>query len=68
MSTIDIKNMDVQERLKTMEVLWNSLLNEDPEIDSPQWHQDILTERKSKIKTGKSEYVSLKDLKAGRDS
>jgi len=65
-SVIDIKNMNVQDRLQTMEALWNSFLNDETDIDSPEWHQAILTERKSKIQNGKAEFVTLKDLKDTR--
>ena len=34
------------ERLQAMEALWDSLLDEESEIESPEWHQDILEERK----------------------
>ncbi len=64
MSTIDIKNMNVADRLQAMEALWNSFLNEETDIDSPEWHQDILEKRKGKIQNGKAEFISIKDLKA----
>jgi Putative addiction module component len=63
MGTIDIKDMNVQDRLLAMETLWNSLLNEELDLDSPEWHQDILNKRKSNIQNGKAESISLKDLK-----
>ena len=68
MNKIDIKNMDVADRLKTMEALWDSFLDEEPGIESPEWHRDILEEKKNKIQTGKAEFVSLNELKASRNS
>ena len=68
MNTIDIKNMNLLDRLQTMEALWDSLLNEESDIDSPQWHQGILEERRRNIQNGKAEFVSLKDLKANHSS
>jgi hypothetical protein len=67
MNTIDIKNMNVPDRLQAMETLWSSLLNEELDIDSPDWHQDILVDRKRSIQNGKAGFVSLEDLKAGRN-
>ena len=61
MNTIDIKKMNVTDRLQTMEALWDSLLDEKPEIESPEWHNDILKERKINIQSGKSEFISLKE-------
>jgi len=68
MNTIEIKKMSMIERLQAMEALWDSLLDEESEIESPEWHQDILEERKRKIRDGKAEFISLEDLKATRKS
>ena len=64
MNTVDIKKMSINERLQVMEALWDSLLEEEPELESPEWHQDILEDRKRKIKEGKAEFISLENLKA----
>lgn len=61
---IEIKNMSTIERLKTMEAIWDSLLYDGSEIDSPEWHNRVLAERKKKIKDGSAEFISIKDLKA----
>lgn len=66
MNTLDIKKMTTTERLQAMEALWNSLIDEESEIESPQWHQDILEERKRKIENGKAEFISLVKLRASR--
>jgi len=34
--------MNTSERLQTMEALWDSLLYENGEIESPEWHEKIL--------------------------
>ena len=64
MNTIEIKKMSIVERLQIMEALWNSLLYEESDMESPAWHRDILEERKQKIKNGKAEFISLDKLKA----
>ncbi len=46
MNTIETKKMNVIERLQAMEALWDSLLDEESEIESPEWHQGLLEERK----------------------
>ncbi len=61
----EIEKMSTIERLQAMEKLWDALCNEE-EIESPEWHKDILQERKKKIEKGETEYISLKDLKASR--
>jgi putative addiction module component (TIGR02574 family) len=64
MNTVEIKKMSTVERLQTMEAIWDSLLFDDVEIESPEWHRDILAERKRKIEKGKSEFFSIEELKA----
>ncbi len=68
MDTIEIKKMSVIERLQAMEALWDSLLDEESDIESPEWHREILEERKRKIENGKTEFISLEELRARRKS
>ncbi len=67
MTIIEINKMSILERLQTMEELWDSLRYEENEIESPEWHKDILESRRSKIKDGSAEFISLDDLKAGNN-
>lgn len=68
MDTSEIKKMSTIERLRAMEALWDSLIDEQSEMESPQWHRDVLEERKRKIETGKAEFFSLEKLRASRKS
>ncbi len=61
-NTVEIKKMSTIERLQTMEAIWDSLLHEDSEIQSPEWHRDILAERKQSIEDGR--FVSVEVVKA----
>jgi len=62
--TSEIKKMSIIERLQTMEAIWDSLLHEDTEIESPEWHQDVLDERRKIIEAGNAKLISLDELKA----
>lgn len=64
MSIIDIEKMTVSERIQAMEELWDSLIKQDYEIESPSWHKDILEQRKKKIENGTADFIKLQDLKA----
>ena len=63
MDTVEISKMSIAERLQAIEALWNSLLDNESEVESPQWHRDILEERKRKIEDGKAEFIVLEELK-----
>ena len=66
MSIIDIKNMSTPERLQVMESIWDSLLHDEIDIRTPDWHKDILEKRKKIIDEGKAEFISIEKLKASR--
>ena len=66
MDVLAVKKMSKIERLQAMEALWDSILYEDGQIDSPEWHNQILEERISMISSGKAEFISLSELKASR--
>ena len=68
MNTQEIKNMSRIERLQAMEALWDSLIDEESEIESPEWHRDVLEERKREREAGKAEFISLEELRASRKS
>jgi len=64
MTIAEISKMSVQERLQIMEALWDSLTHESTEIKSPKWHEEILLERKEKIKNGTEKFISLDESKS----
>ena len=64
MDITDISKMSKLERLQTMEALWDSLIHETPEIESPEWHRDILVGRKRKIEEDKAEFISAEELRS----
>ena len=68
MNTLEIEKMNTVERFQTMEILWDALLHEKVEIESPGWHRGVLEERKARIANGDAEFLSLKELKARHNS
>lgn len=53
MTTIDIAAMPVEEKLKLMEALWDSLDDRsDRNVASPTWHEDVLEERLQRLAAG----------------
>jgi putative addiction module component (TIGR02574 family) len=68
MDTREIEKMSRAERLQVMEALWESLVEEEAHVESPEWHRDVLEERKRKIESGTAEFISLDKLRASRRS
>jgi putative addiction module component (TIGR02574 family) len=64
MNSIEISKMSRIERLQTMEEIWDSLIHEDSEIESPDWHLGIIERRKRDIKEGKANFLSIEEVKS----
>ncbi len=63
MTIAEISKMSMIERLQTMEAIWDSLLHE-TSIKSPEWHEEILSERRKKISSGEAKFKSIEELKS----
>lgn len=66
MNIDELKKMTKVERIQAMEVLWDSMLYENGEIDTPKWHESIIEQRKRIIANGSAKFISLTELKASR--
>lgn len=64
MSTIEIEKMTTTERLQTMESLWESLSVGHKEVESPQWHEDVLSSRREHIDSGNAKFYTLDQIKS----
>ena len=61
MKQSEIESMSVAEKLQTIEALWDTL--DDESLESPDWHLDVLNERKKSIESGEAKFISLETLK-----
>ena len=68
MNIEELKNMSRSERIRTMEAIWDSLIEDEADIESPDWHRDVLEDRKRKIESGEASFISLDKLRASRKS
>jgi len=59
-----IEKMSVTERLQAMDQLWDSLNRSDVEIPSPDWHQDVLADRKARAQRGEAKFLTLDQLRS----
>ena len=44
-----IENMSVAQRLQAIEQLWDAICHGARDITSPDWHKEVLAERKSPL-------------------
>ena len=69
MSTIEeirtaIPKLSVQEKLQTMETLWQSLSSNPETLESPGWHEKELRDRERNVESGKSKFIDWETAKA----
>ncbi len=55
--------MSVTERLQAIDQLWDSLTRSGNEIVSPDWHQDVLADRKARAQRGEAKFLTLDQLR-----
>ncbi len=55
--------MSIPERLKAIELIWESSSEKPEEIKSPKWHGDILEERQKKANSGESKYLTVSEVR-----
>ena len=63
MDTAIIEQMDDNEKLHTMEQLWDTLSKKSSASITPMWHKDVLEERIKVHKSGKGKYLSLDEVR-----
>ena len=55
--TLPLEKMSTEEKIQTMETIWNDLCKKADSLSSPSWHKEILHEREKRIKNGDDEFV-----------
>jgi putative addiction module component (TIGR02574 family) len=59
-----IEKMSVTQRLQAMDQLWDSLNRSGEQIPSPDWHQDVLADRKARAQSGEAKFLTLDQLRS----
>ena len=59
----EVSRLSKAEQLQALEWLWGSLAKEPDEIESPDWHGDVLAARKAKVDSGEAQFLDIVQLK-----
>ncbi len=59
----EVSRLSKAERLQAMEWLWASLSKAPQEIESPEWHREVLAARKAKVDSGEAQFLTVAQLK-----
>jgi hypothetical protein len=60
----EIDKMSLRERLRAMEQLWDAVCREPGDVASPEWHRDILAQRKARAERGEARFLTLAELRS----
>ena len=61
---LPLNEMSIDEKLQTMEALWENLSADPAGVESPAWHEEVLRERERKIASGKAKFIEWEKAKA----
>ncbi len=60
---IEIQNLSKEEKLRVMEAIWEDLSKDDDQIESPDWHLQVLQETDQRLRSGQEHIVDWHDAK-----
>lgn len=52
-----INGLTHDEKLVAMELLWRNLSRRPADVPSPEWHGEVLSERRAAVREGRTEFV-----------
>jgi hypothetical protein len=56
-ATLSLKEMSIQDKISTMESIWEDLCRNAGDIASPEWHKEVLEEREKNLKSGADSFI-----------
>lgn len=63
MSIAELRKLSSAEKLKIIEALWEDLSCKPEDIESPEWHRDVLREREKRIASGEAKFSDWEKAK-----
>ena len=51
---LPLERMTVAEKLEVMEAIWESLCAQPADVPAPEWHGEVLADRKRRLETGEA--------------
>lgn len=60
---LPLDKMSVEDKLRTMELIWEDLLRTPTDIPSPLWHRDVLEAREKRIREGRDQFIPWDEAK-----
>jgi len=63
LTALALKEMTLEEKFMTIEAVWDNIIHNSPDFQSPSWHKDVLQDRELKIQSGEDQLIDWKSAK-----
>ena len=63
MSIAEVKRLPLAEKLQIMEAIWEDLRARAEAVPVPEWHKDLLDERRKAVEDGREEVLDWETIK-----
>jgi putative addiction module component (TIGR02574 family) len=60
---LPLDTLSVAEKVQLLESVWDSLCKKSGDVRSPQWHREVLEERKRRLESGEAKVVPWGEAK-----
>ena len=61
--TIELEKMSIEEKMQTMEMIWDDLCHGSGKIKSPDWHKEVLADREQALIDKTDEFIDWETAK-----
>jgi putative addiction module component (TIGR02574 family) len=63
MSIAEVRQLPLAEKLQIMEAIWEDLRAHAEQVPVPQWHRDLLDERRKAVEEGRERLLDWDSIK-----
>ncbi len=63
MNIAEVRQLPLNEKLQIMEALWEDLRSRAEELVVPEWHKQLLDERRKAVEEGREEVLDWDEVK-----
>lgn len=61
--TLAVENMTIEEKIQTMETIWDDLCHKVNSVSSPSWHANVLNDRENEVAHGEDAFTDWDSAK-----
>ncbi|MFO7845107.1 MAG: addiction module protein [Balneolaceae bacterium] len=62
-TSVDIEKLSREEKLQLMHELWENLVKDEKQIESPEWHKGVLRETEERVNSERERLMNWQDAK-----